>query len=301
MLCAAVILLCAPFFAPYSEDEQNRSRAQENPTHIHIRGARPVIIEGGQTYPIRFFTNGHFFGISTPARIFLFGSDEYGRDVFSRFLFGGRVSVAGGIVATLLALTLGLSIGAAAGLGFRWLDELLMRTTELFLSLPWLYLLLALRAILPLQLSTTAAFWLVTAVIALSGWPRPARLIRGMVLSAKERPYVQVARSLGASPSYLFRHHILPQLRGLLWAQALLILPQFVLADMALSFLGLGAGEPSASWGGMLAALRHFSVLESHIGHWAPALLMVCFFLGMQLLNRRQPSPTSVKISGTIQ
>jgi len=105
------------------------------------------------------------------------------RDIFSCFFCGDRVSLAGGIVATLLALTLGLTIGATAGLRAHWLDELQMRTNELFLSLPWFYLLLASRAILPLQLSTTAAFWLVTVVIALSGCARAARLIRGMILS----------------------------------------------------------------------------------------------------------------------
>ena len=287
MGCVAVVLLFAPFFAPYSEDQQNRLRTEEKPTPIGLQHGWPVVEEDGQVYRLQFMARDqgrHLWSVPEPGRLFLLGTDEYGRDVFSRFLYGGRVSLAGGLLATSLALVLACALGATAGLQGGWADEALMRASELFLSLPWLYLLLALRAVLPLQISRGWTFGLVVTVIALSGWAKPARLIRGMVLSAKERPYVQVARAMGAGNVYLFAYHIVPQLKGLLRAQALLILPQFVLADIALSFLGLGAGEPAASWGGMLAGLRHFATLESHWGHVAAAILMILFFLGMQSL-----------------
>jgi len=272
----AAALLLAPLFAPYGEEEQNRSRAQEAPSWQRVPGTEP-------------------------ARIFLLGTDEYGRDIFSRFLYGGRLSVAGGITATLLALSFGLAVGGAAGLGGGWLDATLMRTSELFLSLPWLYLLLALRAILPLRLSPSGAFWMMVTVIALAGWARPARLIRGMVLSAQDRPYVRMAQAMGAGKGYIFRQHILPQLRGVIWAQALVIFPQFVLADMALSFLGLGVAEPTASWGGMLAGLRHFAVLESHWGRVAPVVLMIVFFVLLQMPASDEPQGTQPRMPETIQ
>ena len=258
MLCAAVILLCAPFFAPYTEDEQNRSRAQENPTPIHMRGARPVILEAGQTYPIRFFTNGHLFGVPNPARIFLFGTDEYGRDIFSRFLFGGRVSLAGGMFATLLALTLGLTVGAVAGLGFGWLDELLMRISELFVSLPWLFLLLALRAILPLQLSTSAAFWLVTPSSAYPAGPAPLASFAAWSSALKKGPTSKSHVRSAQAPSTFSVTTSCRNCAACSGHKRFSSCPQFVLADMALSFLGLGAGEPSASWGGMLASSAPF-------------------------------------------
>ena len=274
--CMAAVLLIAPFFAPYGEEEQHRSRAQEAPAWHRVKGTEP-------------------------GRTFLLGTDEYGRDIFSRFLYGGRLSLGGGLAATLLALIIGLVLGGAAGLGGAWVDGALMRTSELFLSLPWLYLLLALRAILPLRLAPSGAFWLVVIVIGLAGWARPARLIRGMVLSAQQRPYVSVARAMGGGNVYIFVRHILPQLRGLLWAQALVIFPQFVLADMALSFLGFGAAEPTATWGGMVAGLRRFAVMESHWGRVAPVVLMMVFFIAIQMLAQDEGEDDQLRMPKTIQ
>jgi peptide/nickel transport system permease protein len=279
-----IIFLGAPFIAPYSEGHQNRSRALEGPTHI---GWLTVKDNGGQ-YPIRFFSDGHLFSVAPPARIFLIGTDEYGRDLFSRFLYGGRLSLSTGIIATLLTVSLGLIIGSISGFYGGWVDELLMRVTELFLSLPWLYLLLAARALLPLQLSPSATFLTLMTVLAVAGWPRPARLVRGVLLSAKERAYVSVAKSLGASPLYLITRHIFPEVRGLLVTQALLLLPQFVVADITLSFLGLGAGEPNATWGGLLASLRHLYAFESHWGRILPAILIVAVLILIQTSSFRK-------------
>ena len=132
----------------------------------------------------------------------------------------------------------------AAGYFGGWRDELLMRIAELFLALPWLYLLFAFRAFLPLAVSPFDSFLLVVLVIGMVGWARPARLVRGVVLSAKERDFVRAARGFGASDFYLLRRHILPETAGVLLTQAAILVPQFVLAEMTLSFLGLGVPEP---------------------------------------------------------
>jgi peptide/nickel transport system permease protein len=155
-----------------------------------------------------------------------------------------------------------------------------MRLVELFLVLPWLYFLLAVRSFLPLHISPTQTFFLLVAVIGTIGWARPARLIRGVVLSAKTRKYVIASRGFGASDSYILRRHILPQTYGILLTQAALLVPQYVVAEVTLSFLGLGLSEPAPSWGNLLSNLQQYNVLVSYWWMFAPALALVIVSLG---------------------
>ena len=207
------------------------------------------------------------------------GTDEFGRDQFSRLLHGGRVSLFAGIFATALTLSLSLLLGGAAGYLGGLADDLIMRLAELFLCLPWLYLLLGVRAFLPLSLRPQESFLLIVGIIGLLGWARPARLIRAIVLSGRELPYVLAARGFGASHLYLFRRHLLPLVLPVIRTQALLLAPRYILAEVSLSFLGLGVGEPAPSWGHLLAAFRHLPALEAH--PWAilpPAVVMAILF-----------------------
>jgi len=151
---------------------------------------------------------------------------------------------------------------------------------EVFLALPWLYLLFAVRAFLPLHVAPNQVFMLLIAVIGMIGWARPARLIRGVVLCAKEREYVLAARGFGASDMYILRRHILPQISGVALTQAAVFIPRYVLAEVALSFLGLGVTEPAPSWGNLLAALQQYQVLESYWWMLFPALTLIPVFLG---------------------
>src|SRR5207248_2148007 len=137
-------------------------------------------------YPLHFFVpsksgNGapsrlHLFAVEQPGHIFLLGTDGYGRDLFTRLLYGGRVSVTAALVATLLSLLVGVTLGAIAGMAGGSIDSAIMRLTELGLALSWFYLLLAIRAFLPLHISPLHAFFLVAGVLGLTGWSRPARL-----------------------------------------------------------------------------------------------------------------------------
>src|SRR6202011_3415081 len=147
------------------------------------------------------------FGVTEPGKIAVFGTDGYGRDEFCRVLFGGQVSVAAGLSAILIALMAGRVLGIVACVCGRWIDESLMGVTELFLSWPWLCFLLGVRAFLPLHLSALRTFFLLTGVIGLIGWARPARLVRGIVLSARNRNYVLAAHGFGGSDFYLLRRH----------------------------------------------------------------------------------------------
>ena len=166
-----------------------------------------------------------------------------------------------------------------------------MRLAELFLALPWLYLLFALRAFLPLTVSPLQAFLLVVVVIGAVGWARPARLVRGLALSARERDFVRASRGFGATDAHILRRHILPQTSSVVLTQAAILVPQYVLAEVTLSFLGLGVPEPVPSWGNLLANLQQYSVLVSYWWMYLPALAMMPFFLGyLALANSLQES-----------
>ena len=320
LACLAVIhllVLLAGFFSPYDFAAQDRELPYCPPTRIHWVNKegrlfwRPFVYrrvdreaklqryeEDQRTpYPIHVLTRGakysvaglvtwdrHLFGVDPPARVFLMGSDGYGRDLFSRLLFGGQISLFAGFVATLLSLTIAVILGTLAGFYAGWPDALIMRCVEVFLALPWLYLLLALRGLLPVRTSPERAFLLFIIVIGLVGWARPARLIRGVVLTVKERKHLLAARSFGASDLYLLRRHILPEIWGLVLTQGALLIPQYVLAEVTLSFLGLGAGEPTPSWGGMLATLQQYHVLVSKWWMFFPGLILIPLILSYGML-----------------
>ncbi|MEJ7606553.1 MAG: ABC transporter permease [Bryobacteraceae bacterium] len=248
-------------------------------------------------FPVQFFVSGgkhkiagiwssrvHLFGVEVPARIFLMGTDQYGRDQFSRVLHGAQVSFMAGPLAAMLAICIGLAAGGVAGYFGAWTDELIMAAAELFLCVPWLYLLIAVRALLPLDLEPRKAFFMTIGLLGILGWARPARLVRGVVLSAKEREYVRAARGFGASDFYLLRKHVLPQTRSVLLTQAALLVPSYILAEITLSFLGLGINEPEASLGTLLASLQSYHVLIFSPWMWLPALALVPAFLNFYFL-----------------
>jgi peptide/nickel transport system permease protein len=285
---AAVFL--APWLSPYDYAEQHRDCPFAPPTRIHIFDAkgsahRPFVYsvsqdavsgmyreQPGVIYPVRVFTRGRLFGVDSPGVLFLLGSDGFGRDVLSRLLYGARISLLTGLIAALLSAGIGLMLGTLAGYFRGWPDHVLMRGGELMMALPWLYLLLAVRALLPLHVSTLDTFFLMIAIIGGIGWVRPARLIRAVVLSARESDFVLAARGFGASHWYLLRRHILPFTTGVVVTQATVLIPQYILAEVSLSFLGLGVGEPVPSWGNMLSEGMQYHALVSH-----PWLLMPGF------------------------
>jgi peptide/nickel transport system permease protein len=313
-----VVIACAGFFAPYDPTVQDRERPYAPPQRLHWIDAqgkfhllRPFVYalrvkEGtfdeyeedlAQPVHLRFLVVGarykllgmipfrlHLFS-SDVSTVFLMGSDAYGRDLFSRTLYGGQISVLAGLLAAGLALILGLALGAAAGFFGGWADTLLMRTAELFLALPWLYLLFAARAFLPLSLSPWRMFFLIVVLVGAVGWARPARLIRGVVLSVRGRDYVRAARGFGATNLYLLWNHVFPETWSVVLTQAAILVPQYILAEVTLSFLGLGVAEPVPSWGNLLASLQQYNVLTSYWWMCLPGVAMVPFFLGYLALT----------------
>jgi peptide/nickel transport system permease protein len=303
-----LLVLLAGFMAPYDPVDQARAFPFAPPTPLQFVDAdgrfhfRPFVYgvapdpnnfdryvdDTTQRFPVRLMVTGatytllpgvqsriHLFGVDAPGRISLLGTDGFGRDVLSRLLHGGRVSIGAGLVATLCALLVAVTIGTLAGFFGGRFDGVLMRAADLFMAVPWLYLLFAVRAALPLHLDTRATFLLLVAVLGVVGWAQPARLIRGIVLSARERTYVTAARGFGAASPYLLRRHVFPQAWGVILTQAGVLVPQYMLAEVTLSFLGLGVGEPTPSWGAMLGSLQQYSVLTSYWWMFAPAVALV--------------------------
>jgi peptide/nickel transport system permease protein len=170
-------------------------------------------------------------------------------------------------------------------------DRVVMRGSELFMALPWLYLLLAVRAFLPLHIDPAQAFALLVVIIGGLGWVRPARLVRAVVLSAREQGFVRAARGFGAGPGYLIRKHILPMTWGVIITHATVLIPQYILAEVTLSFLGLGVGEPTPSWGNMLAEARQYHSLILHPWLLSPGLAAIPVLAGYLFLADRLLDP----------
>ncbi|GAA5513840.1 glutathione transport system permease protein GsiD [Deinococcus carri] len=187
-----------------------------------------------------------------PSGAHLFGTDELGRDILSRVMYGARVSLSAGLVSVLFALVSGTAIGLIAGYVRGWLDDVLMRLVDAMLALPFLVLAIALAAILgPSLQNTMIAIAIVTA-------PVFARITRGEVLAQREREYVQAAQALGARDGRVLLRHLLPNIAGPLIVQTSLAIANAILAESSLSFLGLGVQPPAPSWGSMLNAARGY-------------------------------------------
>ncbi len=328
-LCA-VLLVAADFFATADPGAMNPSLPYLPPETLHFRSAsgrlqlhpyvvrsRPVpghfaaySAQDAATLPLQFFVwttqspdspsssaqQLRFCGVSSAHAAdspHFLGTDQYGRDVWSRLLVGGRTTVAIGIFAALCAGLLGLAFGLLAGLFGGLVDALIMRTTETMISVPWFYLLLALRALLPLRTSPLVAVVISTGLLALIGWARPARILRGAALEARQRGYVTMARATGANSGHLVRWHILPDVAPLAVTQFTILLPQFIASEVALSYFGLGVDEPLVSWGNLIAAAQHLSSLVEYPWVIAPIWAMLPLFFALHLVtdHRERPAP----------
>jgi peptide/nickel transport system permease protein len=236
--------------------------------------------------PLRWFTAGRVVESSDNARmpLLLLGSDSYGRDVFSRLLFGARVSLALSITAAIGSMLIGGLAGAISGYAGGATDDWLMKATDLVMVLPTMYVALALRAVLPLVLGPSQVFALLAAIFAIIGAPFVSRGVRGIVRTERRLEYAVAAVSLGAGHARLLWRHLLPAARGFLAVQITMLVPAFIVAEATLSYVGLGFAEPISSWGTMLREASSVRTFADFPWLLSPAAAIFVFVLGLNLL-----------------
>jgi peptide/nickel transport system permease protein len=228
----------------------------------------------------------HLFGTTGPGRLHLLGTDEQARDQFSRLIYGGRISLTIGLVGIILSFPLGMVVGGLAGYFGGLVDGVLMRLVEVIMTIPDIYLLVALAAVLPATLTSSQRFLLIILITSFVRWTGLARVIRGQVLSLKNQTYVQAAQAMGGRSLYIILRHILPQTASYVIISATLAVPGFILAEAVLSLIGLGIQQPDPSWGNMLSLATDASILVLQPWLiWPPALLIVLTVLSFNLLG----------------
>lgn len=219
-------------------------------------------------------------GFETRGTVFLLGTDELGRDIFSRLIYGARVSLTVAALSVLLSGIVGVLVGMAAGYLRGWTETILMRLVDIFLSIPAILLAIITVAVLG------PGFLNVVLVLALTRWPRYARVAYGQTLAIADRPYVKLARAMGASPARVLSIHILPNIVGPLLVVATLEFGLMVLFEAGLSFLGLGVQPPTASWGSMLSTGRNYIATAWWIAMF-PGLALFLLVLSANLIGDR--------------
>ncbi len=313
-------LLFADFIAPYTKDFSDRTMAYVPPSKIFTidengRFSKPYTynykrefdsqdlkivytLDRSQKHYVKFFAQGqkykflglipmkrHLVTTDESGRLYLLGTDINGRDVFSRILFGGRISMTIGFLALFVLFPIGLLYGGIAGYFGGKTDMIMMRFAEAVMSIPSFYLLIILASILPSGMTSVQRFMLIVVILALIGWAGFARVVRGMVLSIKNQEYIQAAKSIGASRLRIIVKHILPQTTSFVIVAMTLSVPSYILSESGLSFLGLGIQQPDASWGNMLKEAQEYTNIIYRPWLLTPGFLIFIAVLAFNLIG----------------
>ncbi len=310
-----VIAIGAPFFAPYHYNAINIRLRHVPPQKLHFSFDKGVYVYNLQstrnpetleleftqdptkTDPVRLFYKDadgkrHLFGSDGP--MFLLGTDRMGRDLLSRILYGGRVSMTVGLIGVFLSLILGSILGTISGYWGGWVDNLIQRFIELLAAFPSIPLWMALGAALPPGWSSIQVYFGITLILSLIGWGGLARQVRGKVLAYREQDFVMAARAAGSGHWHIITRHLLPGCYSHIIVIATLMIPGMILGETALSFLGLGIRPPMTSWGVLLEEAQRVTVLLHYPWLLFPAIpvliVVISFnFLGDALRDAADP------------
>jgi peptide/nickel transport system permease protein len=309
IVVAVSAAIAAPLFAPHPVEGRFPGLLNAPPTRPHIVGDddawhAPFIYrwrlvsqleqryeeDRSRRVPLAWLSGGHVVTSSDDAAapLLLAGADGFGRDVFTRLLFGARTSLTLAAAAALGATLVGALVGGLAGFAGGVADDILMRGTDFVMVLPAMYVALALRSVLPLVLSGPQVFWLLAGIFAILGAPFIARGVRSIVRAERRFEYAVAAEALGAGAARLLLRHLLPAARGFVGVQITLMVPAFILAEATLSYVGLGFPDSVASWGTMLhEASTNIRVFTDFPWLLSPAAAMFLVVLGLNLLFHR--------------
>ncbi len=309
----------AGFLSPYHYDNEERSLSYAPPSKIHL-----VSQEGKLTWPFiykrsfsfdefynrvykedqskeyrfKFLIRGdsysilglvksniHLFGVEKGARLYLWGADSRGRDLFSRIIYGGQVSLSIGIIAVVISLLLGLFFGGISGYFKGKTDTIIMRICEIIMMIPAFYLMLSLRSMFSYSLSSLQIYFAIACIMSFIGWPGMARIIRGMSLSLREREFVLAARALGVSHLKIIWRHIIPHTFSYLVVAVSLSIPGYILGESGLSLLGLGIQDPYASWGNLLSESMAIAQIKFHPWILIPGVFIFLTVMAFNILG----------------
>jgi peptide/nickel transport system permease protein len=314
LLAIGVATLLAPWLAPNDPERIFEDRAYAPPTRVHLRdehGFRAPFIyrrrlvdrlakayeeDRASAIPLRFLSGGRLISVDGETPLLLLGADDLGRDVFARLVHGARLSIGVAVAGVIGAIVIGAGIGAIAGSVGGWLESILMFLADYLIVLPGAYLVLVLRGVLPEVLSTAELFAIMSALFALAAWPPVARGVRAVVAGERHREYAEAARSIGVGSLRLARQ-LLPAAHGFVAVQVMLLVPALVLAEVTISFLGLGF-RTDVSWGSMLSSAGSIPVMRDAPWMLAPAAALFLLTLGCQLLAGTRGSASVLQLAG---
>ena len=310
LVAVVVVAVAAPWFAPNAPDRAFAGLLNAPPTLVHVwdGGPRAPFIYRqrvvsrlekrfetvvAEPVSLRWFGEGRLVTAAPDAGVplLLLGADGYGRDIFARLVHGSRLTLALALIATLGATLIGGLVGGVSGYAGGRVDLLLSRVTEFVLVLPAIYVVLALRAALPLVVPPRTVFVSLAGIFVALGWPTVARGVRAIIASERSRDYVSAAEALGAGRTRVLLRHLLPAARGHLLMQATLLLPAFILAEATMSYIGLGFPEATPTWGTMLQEAANVSLLADTPWTLAPAGAIFLVVLAVNLATQGAGRP----------